>query len=174
MKYPIVLLNDQLHEKSTITEVEDVKTLVDDLLETLNGTTGCGLAAPQVGLSYRIFVTNYVSPYLKEFKGVCIDPEIIEHSETTVNELEGCLSLPGLQERVERWEWVKVRYKDTDDQVHEDKFEGLLSRIAQHEIDHLDGIVFIDHLPKVRIKKLRHDIEDLINRKHIVVKYPYR
>jgi peptide deformylase len=151
-----------------------IEEVVPHLIDTLNSTSGVGLAGPQVGFNYRVFITKYDSPYNKGFEGVCINPEIIEHSEDLILSDEGCLSIPGINESVQRYSWVKLRYYDRQGELKEEIFQGLLSRIVQHEFDHLNGITLIDKLPKVRLRKLRHKITDIVARLDIKVTYDYK
>ena len=130
---------------------EEVRHLIEDLQHTMYDADGIGLAAPQVGVSIRVFVYDVrdsdVSP------GVLVNPEIVE-SEGTVREEEGCLSLPGLAEIVERSESILVRGLDAAGQPIEIRAEGLLSRCIQHEADHLDGVLFFDRVSPLKRKML--------------------
>lgn len=175
MILPIVLLDESLHQKSENLDLNLISKVVPNLFETLSTTTGVGLAAPQVGLMYRVFVMSVRDPHTgRHYKEAVINPEVVSHSEDTVIELEGCLSVPGIQERVERWKTVTVKYLDVEGKEKIQTFQGLMSRIVQHEIDHLNGVVFIDKLPKVRLKKLRHDLENIKNRKVTNINYRYK
>ena len=130
-----------------------LQTLVDDMIETMRAAPGVGLAAPQVGVSERIFVAEYPVDDEKEDAPkklfVVINPEIKQRSEETELGVEGCLSLPGLQGEVERALEVTVKGLTRHGQPVKIKARGWLARIFQHEIDHLDGIVFTDRATKV-------------------------
>ena len=133
----------------------DVKQLVSDMQETLLAAEGCGLAAPQVGLSKRLFVvdgTELVEEYpeCKDFKQAFINPEIIEESEDTSVYSEGCLSLPGISENVVRPKTITIRYLDEDFKEHEETFTDFKARIVQHEYDHLEAHVFTDRISPIR------------------------
>lgn len=161
MVKPIVLLGDELNKQSDLpTEYNDeCVNLITDLMDTLNQTTGCGLAAPQIGDKHRVFIVKYPLR-VGEFKEAFINPRIIGSYGTQLNS-EGCLSIPGIFEKVPRFNIIKVHYIDRNGIECEREFEGMISNIIQHELDHLDGITFVDKLPKVRLKKLRHKLEDI-------------
>ncbi len=112
---------------------------VQDMIETMKAKDGVGLAAPQVNVSKRFIV---VSDSEKLY--TLVNPEVIAHSESTVIDTEGCLSLPGLQASVTRWEKVIIRALDVDGEKKEITARGLLSRVLQHEIDHLNGVLYLD------------------------------
>jgi peptide deformylase len=126
-------------------EVEEVtdktRKLLDDMAETMYDAPGVGLAAPQVGISKRIVVIDVGSGLLE-----LINPEIIESSEKTYIDNEGCLSIPEKTAKVERAYKVKVEALDRDGKEIIVKGKGLLARALQHEIDHLDGKLFVDYL----------------------------
>jgi peptide deformylase len=130
-----------------------LQTLVDDMIETMRQAPGVGLAAPQVGISERLIVVEYTTDEEKEDAPkklyVVANPEIKERSEETVLGVEGCLSIPGLQGEVERAAAVTVRGRTRRGQPIKIKAGGWLARIFQHEIDHLDGIVFTDRAARV-------------------------
>ena len=133
-----------------------IQTLADDMVETMRAAPGVGLAAPQVDVSQRVIVVEYadgveaaddqeIPPKLF----VVINPEITRRSGDTSMGIEGCLSLPGLMGEVERHEWVTVRGLDRHGKAFKKKVHGWLARIFQHEIDHLDGILFIDRATEI-------------------------
>jgi peptide deformylase len=127
----------------------EIKELVDDMLETIHTTPGVGLAAVQVGVLLRIVT---IDPSLGEDPSqvlVLINPEIKELEGRVIFE-EGCLSVPEFYAEIERSEKIEVRGLDIEGKSLEFTTEGLLARIIQHEVDHLNGKLFIDHLPKVR------------------------
>jgi peptide deformylase len=124
---------------------EELLRLLDDMLETMYAAPGIGLAAPQVGVRKRAFVADLGGDG-ERTPIYLINPEITWHSETTNVAEEGCLSLPQQFGEVTRFDQVRVRYLDRASAVQEIAAEGLLARCLQHEIDHLNGILFVDHL----------------------------
>lgn len=133
----------------------DVKQLVSDMYETLTAAEGCGLAAPQVGLSKRLFVVDGTElaedyPECVDFKQAFINPEIVEESDETSVYSEGCLSLPGISENVTRPKTVTIRYLDEDFKEHEETFTDFKARIVLHEYDHLEAHVFTDRISPIR------------------------
>ena len=164
MKKKIVLLNESLHTKCfDVKKGEDVSTLIENLFATLKSTSGVGLAAPQIGDFHRVFVSNYYDPFTKIHDEVFINPTV-SHSTETVLDFEGCLSVPGINEQIERYAEVTVSYLDSSLTNKIITFKGLMSRIVQHEIDHLNGVVFVDKLPKIRLRKIRRKLEEIIVR----------
>lgn len=142
----------------------DIRILADDMVDTLHDSGGVGLAAPQIGESVRIIIVEYPeddsvedSP-MKTYK--VINPEIIWHSEETVEGDEGCLSIPGYIGTVERWESVKVKGLTVFGRPMKISVSGWLARIFQHEIDHLDGICYIDKATAIFKPSDRVDAED--------------
>lgn len=133
---------------------------IEDMFETMYSSDGVGLAAPQVGKNIRMFVVDGSpnaddDPRLADFKKVFINPEIYEHSEEEVLMGEGCLSVPGIHEEVYRPERIKIRYLDENWQEHDEEWDGFAARVIQHEYDHLDGVMFVDHLSPLRKTLLR-------------------
>ena len=125
-----------------------LKTLAADMAETMYEAPGVGLAAPQIGQLIRMIVIDISEE--KDALRVLVNPEIISSSEELNECEEGCLSLPGLYEKVKRPAFVKVRAQDLDGNPFEIECDELLSVCVQHEIDHLDGKVFIDHLSTLK------------------------
>ncbi len=121
---------------------ESIKRLVDDMLETMKAAPGVGLAAPQVGVPLRIIVVE-----LPENQGAIalINPEVVKRGGERVCE-EGCLSIPGFKGEVRRCEWIKVKGLDRTGRAVRIKGEELLAQILEHEIDHLNGVLYIDRL----------------------------
>jgi peptide deformylase len=128
---------------------EDLLRLLDDMLQTMYAAPGIGLAAPQVGVPKRAFVAD-LSGEGERAPLYVINPEIIARSKTTNIAEEGCLSLPKHFGDVARFDQVRVRYLDREGAMHELDADGLLARCLQHEIDHLDGILFVDHLSALK------------------------
>ncbi len=137
----------------------DLNKLIEDMRETMQNSDGIGLAAPQIGLSIRLFVIDGSpleedDPNLKNFKKVFINAKIVERTGEMKIYKEGCLSIPNLHEEVEREDQVRIQYYDENFQFHDEVFTGTASRIIQHEYDHLDGILFPDRLSPLRRKLL--------------------
>ena len=129
-------------------EMKQYRALAESMVKHIKNPDngGVGLAAPQVGVNKRLIVVSLMKTYDDETYRVIamINPEIIEHAETKVKWEEGCLSVPGETGDVERWDWVKVSFVDPEGRKYALRLESLAARIVQHEIDHLDGILFTD------------------------------
>jgi peptide deformylase len=130
---------------------DEVRRLVDDLVETMHAADGIGLAAPQVGVPLRVFVYDVRDPEIEP--GALINPRIVEAG-GTVRDTEGCLSIPGFNETVERYATVVVEGLDREGREVRIEADDLLSRCLQHEHDHLDGVLFIDHLSPLKRRML--------------------
>ncbi|MDL2265566.1 peptide deformylase [Parabacteroides sp. OttesenSCG-928-G07] len=153
--------------KNVPKDYPELKQLVDNMFETMYHADGVGLAAPQVGLSLRMFVVDADVmgddfPECKDFKRVMINPEIIEESEEEITLEEGCLSLPGIHEKVSRAKSIVISYQDTDFNTHEEKIEGFAARVVQHEYEHLEGHVFIDNISGIRKQLNKGKLNDII------------
>jgi peptide deformylase len=163
VKYPDPVLAKRGED---VTEFgEDLKTLVEEMFESMYAAHGIGLAAPQIGLSKRLTVIDVSFKKDPADKLVLINPEIVEREGKQFEE-EGCLSLPEIREKVNRAAKVKVRAQNVEGEWFEVEGEELLSRALQHEIDHLDGVLFIDRLSRLkrdlvhrRIKKMQKNGE---------------
>ncbi|MCW7553910.1 peptide deformylase [Endozoicomonas gorgoniicola] len=131
---------------------DSLQTIVDDMLETMYEVNGAGLAATQVGLDIRVAVIDVSSDRSQPL--VLVNPEIIDSGSEQNMEM-GCLSLPGCWAAVKRAGWVKVRAQDRNGEFFEMEGEGILAEAFQHEIDHLDGILFIDKLSPLKQKMVR-------------------
>lgn len=134
--------------KSVVDINDDIKSLVDDMFDTMYADdNNCGLAAPQIGHLHRITV---IDPSENKDQPLClINPEILE-TKGTFKGIEACLSLPGAYEEIQRSEWIRFKAKDIEGKYYEMEADGLLAECVQHEIDHLDGILFIDRLSQLR------------------------
>jgi peptide deformylase len=163
---PIVEVPDpRLRQISTPVEAvtDEVRALVRDMFETMYAAPGIGLAAIQVGVPKRILVIDLQEPEVEGGEPVrdprvFINPEIVTNSEREVPYTEGCLSIPDQYAEVDRPDRIRARWLDTDGKAHEEEIEGLLAVCLQHEMDHLNGILFIDHLSRLKrdivLKKL--------------------
>jgi peptide deformylase len=145
----------------------ELQQLIKDMYETLERSEGIGLAAPQVGLPIRLAIINLdvISEDLPEYKGYIktfINPYIEEYDETEEDVMEeGCLSLPGIHEKVKRPTRIRVTYQDEQFREHDEWVDGYLARVMQHEFDHLDGRVFTDHLKGLRKQLTNPKLQDI-------------
>ncbi|MDH6533564.1 peptide deformylase [Parabacteroides sp. 52] len=145
----------------------DLKRLIANMFDTMYNADGVGLAAPQVGLAIRLLVidADVISedcPECKGFKRTMINPEITERSEEEVTLEEGCLSFPGIHEKVTRARNIRVKYLDEDFVEHDEVIEGFAARVVQHECEHLDGHVFIDNISGIRRQLNKGKLNDII------------
>ena len=151
----------------------DLKKLIADMFETMYAANGVGLAAPQIGQSIRLFIVD-ASPFaededgkptadthLKDFKKVFINPYIVEEEGEEWAFEEGCLSIPNIREEVFRKPKIVLQYQDEKFREHEVEFDGFAARVIQHEHDHLDGLLFTDHLPPLRRRLLTGKLRDI-------------
>ncbi len=138
-----------------------LRRLIDDMFETMYAAPGIGLAATQVNVHRRLLVADISENH--DDPRVFINPEILEKDGVEVSE-EGCLSVPGFYEKVERAERIRVRALDRDGRAFEEELDGLLAVCVQHEIDHLDGKLFVDYLSDLKRQRIRKRIEK--NRKN--------
>ena len=155
-----------------------LKQLVADMFETMYASDGVGLAAPQIGRNDRIVVID-ASPVAENFpecdgwKKALINPEIEILDGDMVSRSEGCLSLPGLSEDVKRVEHIRLRWLDEDFQPHVEEISGFLARIVQHECDHLEGKVYIDHISAIRKQLIRSKLNNIVTAK-VRCEYPVK
>ena len=167
----IIILPDKqlrLVSRSIQKVTPEVRRLADDMFETMYAAPGIGLAAIQVGQPVRLITMDLAK---KEENGevnpqprVFINPEILSSSEETSIYEEGCLSIPEYYEEVERPARVRVRFTDLDGKVHEEDAEGIYATCIQHEIDHLNGVLFIDYLSKLKRDRVHKKFEKAAKR----------
>jgi peptide deformylase len=129
---------------------DDIRRLMDDMLETMYAAPGVGLAAPQVGVSKRVIVADVARSGEPPQPMLMANPEIIQVSSERSTFEEGCLSLPDHYAEVKRPERVRIRYLDRENEIREQDMDGFLATCIQHEMDHLDGILFVDHISKLK------------------------
>ena len=148
----------RLRTKAAPVEVvdDDLRQLIDDMFETMYQAPGIGLAATQIDVHKRLLVADVSSE--KNDPHVLINPAILEKDGVAVSE-EGCLSVPGFYEEVERAEHIRVQYLDRDGDTRESEFEGLLAVCVQHEMDHLEGKLFVDYLSEAKRQRIRKRLE---------------
>jgi len=123
---------------------DEIKTILSDMAETMYEAPGVGLAAPQIGIAKRLVVID-VDGVLRKI----VNPAILEFSQETENSEEGCLSVPGVYEKVKRAKKITVKYKNENGEEIVEEAEGLLARAFQHELDHLDGVLFVERLSPI-------------------------
>ncbi|MCF2658899.1 MAG: peptide deformylase [Parabacteroides sp.] len=145
----------------------DLKVLVSNMFETMYHADGVGLAGPQVGLSLRLLVIDADVladdfPECKGFKRTMINPVFLEKSEETDSMEEGCLSLPGIHEKVSRSVRIRIKYQDADFVEHEEELSGFAARVVQHECEHLTGHVFIDNVSAIRRQLNKGKLNNII------------
>jgi peptide deformylase len=129
---------------------DDLRALMDDMLETMYAAPGIGLAAIQIGVPVRVIVMDLHRGDEPKAPRYFVNPEIVWASEELAPYEEGCLSVPDIYDEVERPAKVRVRYLDYDGEPREDEAEGLYAVCIQHEIEHLEGVLFIDHLSRLK------------------------
>ena len=129
---------------------DETRRLADDMLETMYAAPGIGLAAIQIGVPKRLIVMDLAREGEDKQPQVFVDAEITWRSEEMSSYQEGCLSIPDIYDDVERPARVKVRYRDRDGVKHEDEADGLYATCIQHEIDHCDGVLFLDYLSRLK------------------------
>ncbi len=151
-------------------DAPELQAFIDDMIETMHGAEGIGLAAPQVGQPKRLFVID-LSLVMDELldEGVVvppqpmvfINPEIVDESETRSEFEEGCLSIPDIREFVDRSDEIRVRYLDRSFKPQEIVAVGMLARVVLHEYDHLDGVLFVDLISPFRRRLLRRRLKEM-------------
>ncbi len=179
---PVLTYDDERLRKETPPVEEDsdaLQQLIDDMFETMYNANGVGLAAPQVGEIRRLFVAD-VDPLLDDEENlaekkhgplVFINPEWEPVEEEKIQQEEGCLSIPEVREKVKRPTEIEVRYKDRNFNDQTLQATGWLSRVIQHETDHLDGVLFIDYLSSFRKRLIKSKLRK-ITRGEIQTDYP--
>ena len=165
MKRPILIHPDP-RLKKVVPPVDDLsdelRQLADDMLETMYDAPGIGLAAPQVGVMSRLIVLDCVKDEEADARPlVMFNPEVVDASTERKVYEEGCLSIPDQYADVERPDAVKVRWLDRDGNLQEEDFDGLWSVCVQHEIDHLDGKLFIDYLSPMKRQMITRKMQKL-------------
>ncbi len=166
MKLPIAIYGHPLLRK--IAEDIDqnypnLEKLKEDIWQTMYFADGVGLAAPQIGKSIRLFVIDCSSfseeePELEGFKKMFINAKITERSGEKWTMSEGCLSIPGIHEDIERSKNIKIEYYDENWKFHQEEYSGYAARVIQHEYDHLEGMMFTDHCSLLKKKLLRNKL----------------
>lgn len=153
-------------------EYPELKTLIANMFETLDASNGVGLAAPQIGLAIRVVVIDLdvLSEEFPEYKGfrkAFINAHILEYDDESekASSEEGCLSIPGISEKVTRPTRIHVKYLDEEMHEHDEWVEGYLARVMQHEFDHLEGTMFIDRLSPLRKNMIAGKLKNILKGK---------
>ncbi|MGD1840215.1 MAG: peptide deformylase [Thermonemataceae bacterium] len=168
MIYAIVAYGDPVLKKKAqeVAQGTDIKTLVEDMFETMYNALGVGLAAPQIGKSLRVFVVDgekydEEDESLKGFKKAFINPTIIEEIDDKWSVEEGCLSIPGNREQITRHQTLTIHYFDEEWEEHTETFSGMAARIIQHEYDHIEGTLFTDYLSPLKKRLLKKRLQGI-------------
>ncbi len=169
MILPIVAYGDPVLKKvaeEIDSDYPGLEKLIADMFETMYSSKGVGLAAPQINKSIRLFIID-ASPFADEYpelegwKKTFINPRILEEEGEEWDFNEGCLSIPGIREDVERKPELILEYEDENFELHEEKFDGVVARVIQHEYDHLEGVLFTDHLSPLKKRLLKGKLNDI-------------
>jgi len=188
MILPIVAYGDPVLKKKAVDidrDYPELETLIENMYETMYGAFGVGLAAPQIGLSIRLFLVD-TSPFaedddlspeeqaeLKDFKKTFINPIILEEEGDEFPFNEGCLSIPDVREDVYRHPKIKIQYQDENFDSHVDEYDGLIARVIQHEYDHIEGILFTDKLSSFKRRLIKSKLNN-ISKGKISIDYKMR
>ena len=166
------VLRKQAHDIDK--DYPELQSLIENMFETMHGANGIGLAAPQIGLDIRLFVIDVtpladdedyedIAEELKNFKKVFINAKILEESGEEWKFNEGCLSIPEVREDVKRKETILIEYYDENFVKHTDTFSDIRARVIQHEYDHIEGILFTDHLSNLKKKIVKGKLQKIAN-----------
>ena len=180
MKLPVYLYGHPVLRKISepIASGTDIKELVGQMYDCMYESEGVGLAAPQIGKNIRLVVID-ADPVAESFpecagrKLTLVNPTIEVLDGDTVTRAEGCLSLPGISENVPRVEHIRLSWLDENFEPHTEEISGFLARIVQHECDHLEGLLYIDHISGIRKQLIRGKLNN-IAKGRIAVDYPVR
>ncbi|MBK6397212.1 MAG: peptide deformylase [Bacteroidetes bacterium] len=167
MIYPIIAYGDPVLKKKA-QEIDKkypkLKELIDDMFETMYDSSGVGLAAPQIGLSIRLFVIDgapFEEDPVKDFKEVFINAVIKEETGDLWKFNEGCLSIPSVREDVQRKPELYIEYYDANWKLQKKTFDGMAARIIQHEYDHIEGILFTDRISPLRQRLIKNKLANI-------------
>ena len=152
----------------------ELNQLIENMFETMNGANGIGLAAPQIGLDIRLFIIDIrplaededyedIAEEIKDFKKVFINAKITSETGEEWKFNEGCLSIPDVREDVKRKETITIEYLDENFVPHTETFSDIRARVIQHEYDHIDGILFTDHLSALKKKLVKGKLSKIAN-----------
>lgn len=167
MILPIRAYGDKVLRKkcdSISADYPELTDLIENMMETMDESNGVGLAAPQIGLDIRLFVIDSTHMYDNAKDGerrVFINAEMIEEVGDIWGFEEGCLSIPNIRENVDRNAKIKMRFQDENFKEHLEEFDGMTARVIQHEYDHIEGILFIDHISALKRRLLKGKLTDI-------------
>lgn len=173
MIYPIIAYGDPVLRKKAMPIAKDhpeLTGIVQNMFDTMYHCLGVGLAAPQIGLSIRLFVVD-ASPFTEDdslahgFKRIFINAQLLETEGEKWKFNEGCLSIPGVREDINRKETITLRYQDLNFETHTESFSGMRARIIQHEYDHIEGVLFTDYLTPLKKQLLKGRLSDIMKGK---------
>ncbi len=174
MIYPIYVIGTEVLRKEgkelPIEKTPELEKLISDMFATMEASDGIGLAAPQIGKQLKLFVIDLREladevPDLKDFRKVFINAKITKYEGKKIGMNEGCLSLPGLREDVERHDKIHIEYYDENLNFHQEILEGFPARVLQHEYDHTYGVIFTDRIPKIKKVLIKNKLKALSNGK---------
>lgn len=174
MILPIYVYGSEVLRESAkeidVNNYPNLQELIDNMQQTMENADGVGIAAPQVGVSIRLLIVDG-TPFLEDdkelgnFKRVMINPVLLEESSDTAEYSEGCLSVPDIHADIVRPASIKVRYLDREYKEVEESFSGFACRMVQHEMDHLDGKMFVDRATPIRKKMIQSKLQGIANGK---------
>lgn len=176
MILPIVAYGDPVLKEETIDiapDHEGLESLIQNMWETMYNAEGVGLAAPQIGQSIRLFIADTKQLKLKDEEGIkqaFINATILDESGKPWSYEEGCLSIPGVREDVSRQPIIEMEYLDENFEYHRKQFTGITARVLQHEYDHVDGVLFTDHLKPLKKRLIKRKLNSIV-RGEIEVSY---
>ena len=188
MILPIVAYGTPVLKKEAVdvnADYVNLEQLIENMWETMYASNGVGLAAPQIGISIRLFIVNTIPfseddgldkdeiEFLRSFKKVFINPRIIKEDGELWDFNEGCLSIPDVREDVSRYQRVRIKFLDEYFNSQELVLEGLSARVVQHEYDHIEGVLFTDHLSSLKKRLLKNRLM-AISKGDIQVDYPMK
>lgn len=181
MILPVVAYGDPILKKvgeEIEADYPNLEQFVENMFDTMYNASGIGLAAPQVGQSIRVFIMDATPfsedhPELDGFTKVFINPIILEESGKKWTFNEGCLSIPGIREDVNRQPKILIEYFDENWELHEEEYDGKVARVIQHEYDHIEGVLFTDRIPALRRRMVKGKLRD-ISRGIVDVEYKMR
>jgi peptide deformylase len=188
MILPIVAYGTPVLKKEAVdvnADYVNLEQLIENMWETMYASNGVGLAAPQIGISIRLFIVNTIPfseddgldkdeiEFLRSFKKVFINPRIIKEDGELWDFNEGCLSIPDVREDVSRYQRVRIEFLDEYFNSQELVLEGLSARVVQHEYDHIEGVLFTDHLSSLKKRLLKNRLM-AISKGDIQVDYPMK